>query len=809
MTFSKWFVALALAGAGCGATALLAADAGGPAVARPEVWPAAASPKALTDPATETAIDALLARMTVEQKVGQVIQADISAISPADLARYPLGSILAGGNSGPYGNERADAASWKKLVDEFRAASAKSGAGIPILFGIDAVHGHSNLPGATLFPHNIGLGAARDPALIRRIGEVTGIEIAASGIEWTFAPTLAVPQDLRWGRSYEGYAADPALVAAYGKAMVLGLQGELQAGKPVAANRVAATAKHFLADGGTFEGRDQGDAKIGEAELVARHAAGYPTAIDAGALTVMASFSSWNGVKHHGNASLLTGVLKQRMGFTGLVVGDWNAHGHVPGCSNTHCPAALNAGLDLYMAPDTWRGLFDATLLDVREGRIPMARLDDAVRRVLRVKFKLGLMGPTAITRGDPAMIGAPEHLALAREAVAKSLVLLKNNDAVLPVKPGARVLIAGPGADSMAMQAGGWTITWQGTDTSAADYPNGQTVGAAIASAVKDAGGEATLSAKGDYTTRPDVAFVVTGEVPYAEFQGDVPHLAFAARQGEEALIARLRAQGVKVVVVFLSGRPLFASKLINQSDAFVAAWLPGSQGSGVADVLVARRDGKPLRDFTGRLPFAWPADARSPVVSPLFPAGYGLDYQSPGKLGPVSEDPKVNLSASDVRALFIRRGMVPAPWHLASDGAVDVRAVDLSAQEDARRFTWTGPGKLSIEGPVVNLADLARSNGALVLDWRIDQRSGLPARISLGGGTLDLSGVIRTAPQGVFETQIPLRCFVRAGANLSAVGGPLRIDASTGLAVTIRGAKVAKAKGKRALACPAVVKS
>lgn len=809
MTVSKWFVALALAGAGCGATALLAADPGGPAEAKLEAWPAAASPKSLTDPATETAIDALLARMTLEQKVGQVIQADISAISPADLARYPLGSILAGGNSGPYGNERADAASWKKLVDEFRAASAKTGAGIPILFGVDAVHGHSNLPGATLFPHNIGLGAARDPDLIRRIGAVTGVEIAASGIEWTFAPTLAVPQDLRWGRSYEGYAADPALVAAYGKAMVLGLQGELQAGKPIAADRVAATAKHFLADGGTAEGRDQGDARISETELVARHAAGYPTAIDAGALTVMASFSSWNGVKHHGNASLLTGVLKQRMGFTGLVVGDWNAHGHVPGCSNTHCPAALNAGLDLYMAPDSWRGLFDATLGDVREGRIPMARLDDAVRRVLRVKFKLGLIGPATVTRGDPAKVGAPEHLALAREAAAKSLVLLKNDDAVLPVRPGARVLIAGPGADNMAMQAGGWTITWQGTDTSAADYPNGQTVGGAISAAVKEAGGEATLSPKGDYTTRPDVAFVITGEAPYAEFQGDVPHLAFAARHGEEALIARLRAQGVKVVVVFLSGRPLFTGRLINQSDAFVAAWLPGSQGNGLADVLVARRDGKSLRDFTGRLPFAWPADARSPVVSPLFPAGYGLNYQSTGKLGPVSEDPKVDLSASDARTLFIRRGMVPAPWHLASDGAVDVRAVDISAQEDARRFTWTGPGRLSIEGPAVNLADLARSNGALVLDWRIDGRGGLPARISLGGGTLDLSGLIRTAPQGVFETQIPLRCFARAGANLAEVGGPLRIDAAAGLTITIRGARVAKAKAKGRAVCPPAIRS
>lgn len=774
------------------------------AVADPAHWPAARSPSAITDAATENTISVLLARMTVEQKVGQVIQADISAITPADLAKYPLGSILAGGNSGPYGNERADAASWAKLVGEFRAASKQAGAGIPILFGIDAVHGHSNVPGATLFPHNIGLGAARDPELLRRIGQVTAVEIAASGIEWTFAPTLAVPQDLRWGRSYEGYAADPALVAAYGREMTLGLQGKLEPGKPLGALQVAATAKHFLADGGTFEGRDQGDARISEAELVARHAAGYPPAIDAGALTVMASFSSWNGAKHHGNKSLLTDVLKHRMGFSGLVVGDWNGHGQVEGCTATHCPAALNAGLDLYMAPDSWRGLFDATVADVREGRIAQSRLDDAVRRVLRVKFKLGLMGPTTIERGNPALMGAPDHLAVAREAVAKSLVLLKNNGSVLPLKPGAKVLIAGPGADSMAMQSGGWTISWQGTDTTAADFPNGQTVGAAIAAAVKEAGGEATLSASGEAPGRPDVAVIVTGEMPYAEFQGDVPHLAFKPAHGEEALIARLRAQGTKVVVVFLSGRPLFTSPLINQADAFVAAWLPGSQGNGVADVLVARRSGKAARDFTGRLPFAWPADARSPGTAPLFRAGYGLDYRRPVRLGRLGEDPRLDLAAFDTTTTFIRRGVVPVPWYLATDGVVATRAVDLSAQEDARVFRWSGQGKFSIEGNPVDLTKHGAADADLVFDWRLDQPGSGPVRLALGGGALDLRGVIGSwAPGSIAETRIPLRCFVKAGANLASVGGPLRIEAGDGFGVTIRTVRIAE--GKPGTACPA----
>jgi beta-glucosidase len=786
---------------GAKAPAAPGADA---ARANPAAWPAAASPAALTDPAIEAAIDKLLQRMTLEQKVGQIIQGDISAITPADLARYPIGSILAGGNSGPGGNERASASTWMEMVNTYREASRKSGAGIPILFGVDAVHGHSNLPGATIFPHNIGLGAANDPELMGRIGQVTAAEVAGSGIEWTFAPTLAVPQDLRWGRSYEGYGADPALVASYGRALTLGLQGPLVAGRPLGSSQVAASAKHFLADGGTVEGRDQGDARISEAELIARHAAGYPAAIDAGALTVMASFSSWNGVKHHGNASLLTDVLKGRMGFNGLVVGDWNGHGQVAGCSVTSCPAAINAGLDLFMAPDSWKGLFDSTVQDVRAGRISAQRLDDAVRRNLRVKHKLGLMGPLPVERGDPAMVGADAHLAVAREAVAKSLVLLKNNDQLLPIRPGARVLVAGPGADSMAMQAGGWTITWQGTDTTAADFPKGNTIGRAIVKAVTEAGGTATLSPEGKVQAIPDVAIIVLGENPYAEFQGDIPHLAFEPRPQDAALIDGLRAQGTRVVLLFLSGRPLFVPQLLNRADAFVAAWLPGSQGEGVADVLVAGRSGRTARDFTGRLSFPWPADARSPLVEPLFPAGYGLSYTSTAKLGPVSEDPKVDLKAFEARTTFFRRGVAPAPWYLAADGTVTSRAVDLSAQEDARQFRWVGPGKISIEGPAIDLAAQAKAGAALVLDWRIDGRGRGPVGLTLGGAKLDIAPMLASAPTGaVTETRIPLSCFAAAGADLAAVGAPIRLDADKGFAASLRTARVADGTSVP-VACP-----
>jgi len=773
------------------------------ALATPSVWPSAASPQSITDPATEEAISRTIAEMTLEQKVGQVIQADISAISPKDLKQYPLGSILAGGNSGPYGDERATAQKWKQLVDEFRAASRESGAGIPILFGVDAVHGHSNLPGATIFPHNIGLGAARDPDLIQRIGAATAAEIAASGIEWTFAPTLAAPQDIRWGRTYEGYSSDPALIARYSSAMTLGLQGALVEGNPLPADRVAATAKHYLADGGTFEGRDQGDARISETELVAIHAQGYPPAINAGALTVMASFSSWNGVKHHGNKSLLTDVLKERMGFKGLVVGDWNGHGQVAGCTATDCPAAINAGLDLYMAPDSWKGLYNNTLAAVRDGRIPAARLEDAIRRNLRVKYKLGLMGPQSIERGNPDIIGSDAHLELAREAVSKSLVLLKNNKSVLPIHKGASILVAGSGADNMAMQAGGWTVTWQGTDTNASDFPKGQTIGRALVEAISATGGKGVIAPDGKVDGKPDVAIIVLGEKPYAEFEGDIPHLAFTPQAEEVELIKQFKAKKIPVVVLFLSGRPLFAGKLINLADAFVAGWLPGSQGQGVADVLIAAADGKARRDFTGRLPFAWPADARLPITKPLFPIGYGLDYSKPTRLGRVNEKPGIDLNASDGTLLYMLRGKVSAPWHLGVDGSIASRAIDIGAQEDARQFSWSDKAGMSITGSAINLNGKLPQQAALSIDWRIDRKNDQPVRISFGGAPIDLTGYVRSLTDGSANAlRIPLRCFVEKGAKLDAVAAPFQIEAARGFVASIRTIRVEA--GAADLPCP-----
>ncbi len=792
------------------ATMMLLATAAGAQPAEPaqdpQRWPATASPPAFIDAASEARISALIARMSLREKIGQMIQADITAISPAQLKRYPLGSILAGGNGGPYGNERADAASWARLVGEFRTASQKTGAGIPILFGVDAVHGHSNLPGATIFPHNIGLGAANDPDLIQRIGVVTAAELSGSGIDWTFAPTLAVPQDLRWGRSYEGFSADPALVARYARALTLGLQGPLSGGTILPADKVAATAKHFVADGGTLDGKDQGDAALGEAELVARHGLGYPAAIETGVLAVMASFSSWNGVKAHGNRYLLTDVLKGRMGFAGLVVGDWNGHGQLPGCTPTDCPLTFNAGLDLAMAPDSWKGLFDSTLRHARNGTIPMARVDDAVRRILRVKARLGLLDAPPLLRADPARIGTPAHLAVAREAVAKSLVLLKNNGAVLPIRPGARVLITGPGADDMAMQSGGWTVTWQGTDTKAADFPKGQTIGRALADAVRAAGGEAVIASDGRTAAPADVAVVVFGEQPYAEFQGDVPDLAFRTLSGEMDLIAGLKARGLKVVSVFLSGRPMFVSPLINASDAFVAAWLPGSQGEGVADVLVAGRDGRSPRDFTGRLPFAWPADARSPITAPLWPVGHGLSYASATTLGPLPEAPGVDLAATASEDAYLVRGKVMAPWRLGLDSAITMKSVDISAQEDARQFRWADAGAMAIDGPPVGLARHATGGFALTLEWRVDAPPAGPVTLAMAGGTLDITAAARAAVPGQLGLlEVNLACFAQAGADLAKVGTPFRLAGPKGLGLTLRTIRLAQPA--RMPPCPAAV--
>ncbi|RZM09723.1 MAG: glycoside hydrolase family 3 protein, partial [Sphingomonas sp.] len=456
------------------ASALTAATPLAAQVARPDRWPAATSPIP-HDAAMEARITALMARMSLEQKVGQVVQGDIASITPDDVRRYHLGSVFNGGNSDPGGRYNAPAKDWLALADAFwDASTAPQGKlpRIPAIWGIDAVHGHSNVVGATLFPHNIGLGAMRDPALMRRIGAATAIEMRVTGIDWTFAPTIAVVRDDRWGRTYEGFGETPEIATSYAGPLVEGLQGRIGDRDWLKGPHVVATAKHFLGDGGTRGGKDQGDAVIGETALRDLFSPPYYAALKAGVQSVMASFSGWNGAKMSGNASLLTGVLKDRMGFDGVVVGDWNSHGQVAGCTNVNCPAAIKAGLDVYMAPDSWKGIWETTLAGVKAGTIPMARLDDAVRRVLRVKFRAGIFEaarPSARPyAGRYELLASPEHKAIARQAVAESLVLLKNTG-VLPLKPGASILVAGDAADDVARQSGGWTLSWQGTGTTPA----------------------------------------------------------------------------------------------------------------------------------------------------------------------------------------------------------------------------------------------------------------------------------------------------------------------------------------------------
>jgi beta-glucosidase len=615
----------------------------------PHHWPQV--PSTLPpDTQLEQRIDRLLDRMTVEQKVGQVIQADIGSITPDDLRNYPLGSILNGADSAPRGDKLAAASEWLALADRFYDASlAASGpAGVPLLWGTDAVHGHGNIPGATIFPHNIGLGAAHDPDLIRRIGEITALEVRVTGLDWTFAPTVAVVRDARWGRTYESYSEDPQLVRRYAAAMVTGLQGAAGTPQFLGPAHVLATPKHFLGDGGTG-GRDRGDNLASEQELRDIDAAGFRAAIGAGAQTIMASYSSWQGVKMHGNHALLTEVLKGRFAFSGLLIGDWDGHAEVPGCTPASCPAAVNAGIDMLMAPTDWRELFQNMIRQRQAGEISAARLDDAVRRVLRVKLRAHLD-----SEGRPSsrpfagrfeLLGSLEHRAVARQAVRESLVLLKNRGRLLPLSPRARVLVAGDAADNLARQSGGWTINWQGTFPNSA-FPHGDTIYAAIEHCVSAAGGVATLSPTGEFESRPDVAIVVFGEHPYSEGRGDLPTLEYSAGDKHDLeLLRRLRAQGLPVVALFISGRPLWVNAELNAADSFVAVWLPGLEGGGIADVLFRTPEGKVHNDFRGRLSFSWPASPLPPAVDgrpggpALFHRGYGLSYRDAGDLQQLPE--------------------------------------------------------------------------------------------------------------------------------------------------------------------------
>ncbi len=796
-------------------------------------WPKVAGSPAL-DPAIEAKITVLMAGMSIDDKVGQIIQADIATVTPADLATYKLGSVLNGGNSSPGNDELAPPSEWLKLADAFYDASIARSDGrpkIPVIWGTDAVHGNNNIIGATLFPHNIGLGAARDPGLVERIGRVTARETAEAGLDWSFAPTLAVARDDRWGRTYESYSEDPSLVAAYAGHVVTGLQGQVGTKDFMAPGHVIATAKHFLGDGGTG-GKDQGDTRVDEATLRDVHGAGYPPALSAGTLTIMTSFSSWNGVKMIANTSLVTDVLKERMGFNGFVVGDWNAHAQVPGCSVTSCAAAINAGLDMFMISGDWKALYANTLAQAKSGEIPMARLDDAVRRVLRVKLIAGVFDKgrpsSRPDAGNFARIGGPTNRALARQAVRESLVLLKNNGDVLPLKPGANILVAGKAADTIAQQAGGWSITWQGTDVANSGFPNAQSIWSGIQETVVKAGGTASYAPDGSFTRRPDAAIVVFGETPYAEFMGDRPNLEYSPQDKSDlAILKRLHAARIPVVAVFLSGRPLWVNAELNASDAFVAAFLPGSEGGGVADVLFADASGKPAHDFRGKLSFSWPKRPDQFVLNrsdagydPLFPFGYGLTYADRQQIPLLDERRPAGLDMGVTGPLF-NRGRVPDGWSLAlaeerqsvvrvlgndavtATGALRMTGIDRDAQEDARRFTWNGKqaGTVEIEAPrPIDLSREANGELSLIVDYRLDTPPTAPVTLNMAGagmmGSVAITGILRGAKLGQWGSlAVPLRCFVAAKVDPKAVNVPFAIATGGALSLSVSGIRIAHA--------------
>lgn len=594
----------------------------------------------------------ILDSMTLEEKIGQMVMAEIQSVSADEVRDYHLGGILNGGGSWPNRNKNSSVADWVSLADDYYLASVDTTGGrtsVPVLWGTDAVHGHNNVIGATIFPHNIGLGAANNPGLMRKIGEATALEVAVTGIDWVFAPTLAVVRNDRWGRTYEGYSEDPEIVRTYAGEIVAGLQGDGFSGELFNDAHVLATAKHFIGDGGTDDGDDQGNTVVTEQELHDIHAQGYFSALDAGAQTVMASYSSWNGSKLHGDEYLLTTVLKEKMGFDGFVLGDWNGHAQVPGCSKDSCAKSFNAGVDMMMVPSDWQAFIENTLSQVRDGVIPMERVDDAVTRILRVKMRAGAFDankPSDRTyANNTSLIASAEHKALARQAVRESLVLLKNKDAILPLNPASKVLVAGASADNIARQCGGWTVSWQGNGLSNNDFPQGTSILSGIESAVNAAGGTVEYNVDGFFNnfSPPDVAIVVFGESPYAEYSGDLNNLEY--QNGDKSdlqLLNRLKAQNIPVVSVFLSGRPLWVNKELNASNAFVAAWLPGTEGAGIADLLFTDVSGAINYDFSGKLSFSWPEQADQQLLNrnddiylPLFSYGFGLSYQDIDILG------------------------------------------------------------------------------------------------------------------------------------------------------------------------------
>ncbi|WP_313245991.1 glycoside hydrolase family 3 protein [Stenotrophomonas rhizophila] len=818
----------------CLLLALAAPVAAAPASGeRLQDWPRVTSAIA-SDAAIEARVKQIVAQMTLAQKVGQMTQPEIKTITPAQVRQYYIGSVLNGGGSWPGMNKHATVADWLKLADAYRAASLATDARtpVPVIWGTDAVHGHNNVHGATLFPHNIGLGAAGDAELVERIGEATARATRATGIDWVFAPTLAVAHDPRWGRTYESFSSDPARVREYARAYVKGAQGRFGDD-----GNVVATAKHYIGDGATDNGRDQGEALVDKATMVNVHGQGYYGALGEGVRTVMASFNSWNDRtgrvdygKMHGNKALLTDALKDKMGFDGFVVSDWNGIAQVPGCRNDSCAQAINAGIDMVMVPDDWKAFIANTIAQVEKGEIPMARIDDAVSRILRVKLRAGLFEHTPSDSRYAGDANAVQHRALARRAVRESLVLLKNEGSALPLRRDARVMVVGKSADSLSDQAGGWSLTWQGTENTNADFPNADSVLGALRAELGTQQVAYSADGAGLDPSRFDVVVAVVGETPYAETNGDIlasDSVSHSRAYPQDLAVLRAaQASGKPVVTVYFSGRPMYTNDLLNLSQAFVAAWLPGSEGRGITDVLVAGKDGKPAHDFRGRLSFPWPGvpcpapiDRPDPKRPPLFALGHGLAYTAPGTLARLPEANPDNCGEVTTLPIFNRADTPPFALHVAANGAtqplgndlnatlrwptatpvVQVRTVQVNTQQDAKEVTWLAPAQLIARSTSRrNLGALARNHGALQFDVQLVQRPTSPVTVSMQCGTgceggVDIAPLLTTLAPGQKQTvTVPLACFAKRGVDLGAVEAPFVVSAGTPFAAAFTQVRV-----------------
>ncbi|CAA0289029.1 Glucan 1,4-beta-glucosidase [Alteromonas infernus] len=799
---------------------------------QPQAWPSQQSPLTVNRE-HEKKIAALLNAMTVEEKVGQIIQADINSVTPNEVREYYLGAVLNGGNSAPENNNRASAEKWLALADKFWLASTDKSdgrVGIPLLWGSDAVHGHNNIVGATIFPHNIGLGAANDPLLMAKIGKVTATEMRVTGLDWTFAPTLAVARNSRWGRTYESFSEDPAIVASYAEPLVSGIQGKVNTDQFLNSHHIISTAKHFIGDGGTLNGQDQGDNVDDQITMRDVHGAGYPPAIQAGVQVIMASFNSWHGIKMHGHKTMLTDVLVDQMGFDGFVVGDWNGHGQVEGCTNVSCANAFNAGLDMFMAPDSWKQLYQNTLEQVKSGEITLARLDQAVARILRVKLRAGLfdagLPSSRPLAGNYKLLGSESHRAVAREAVRKSLVLLKNNRQLIPLSPNQRILVAGTAADNIGQASGGWTLSWQGTGNANSDFPNGQSILAAIKEAVTDSQGTVDYHPEGEFEVRPDVAIVVFGEQPYAEFQGDRPHVDFTDNTGLEVL-KKFKALNIPTVSIFISGRPLWVNPEINASDAFIAAWLPGSEGGGIADVIMRNEQEKIEHDFVGRLSFSWPKSADQDVLNaegadydPLFALGYGLSVTDNVNVEQLNETQAATLSDYHI-SNFLLSGAAVSPWRLvlsdakgrsqylqgtssSAGGNISVESADYLAQEDSIIVNWLGQGRFLIEGEPVDLERQSNGDMAIQIDYRVLSANLQRASIKLGcenqcKSPLDVTKTLQEkAGDGWQQGFIKLSCFADIGADMKNIKVPFELEVIGSASIQLNKIKVVANQGQ-----------